>query len=443
MKKIILASASPQRKRLMKLLGLPFVICPSAVKEIHDSRHSCSTLVKTNALLKAQDIARNQSQGIVIGSDTLVTLGKNKIVGKPRTLDEAKKNLYELSRHPSWVYTGVAVIDVTQKRKIVDYEKTKVLMQPLSKKEIDRYYQKMSPLDKAGGFDIEGHGSQFIRRIEGCYFNVVGLPVAKLAQMLKKMGVVTLSLFFLFNVIGCATEYNLATKREETLFYSTEKEVKLGDNIARQFEHEFKFMEDMDQNERVNDMLRKITEVCDRQELVYAIKIIDEDKINAVSLPGGYVYVYRGLLEKITDDDQVAAVIAHEVGHITAKHSVKKIQTLYGFNLLQILSLQTGSGQFAQGMNLAFASVFLAYSREDEFEADRLAIKYLEKAGYRREAAVDALKKLQELEAKEPPRPLSYWRTHPYLSQRIAAANQVVKGSLEFRDYLNLTGEDK
>jgi septum formation protein len=93
---------------------------------------------------------------------------------------------------PHLVYSGVAIIDAHTGHQELGYEKTRVFMTRISDKEIDRYHQLVSPLDKAGGFDIEGKGALFIPRIEGCYFNVVGLPLAKLAEMLKKFGVNTL-----------------------------------------------------------------------------------------------------------------------------------------------------------------------------------------------------------------------------------------------------------
>ena len=95
----------------------------------------------------------------------------------------------ELMEKPHWIYSGLAVIDVKTKKVLVDYEKTKLFMTPLSSQAIDTYYKKVSPLDKAGGFDIEGKGALFIPRIEGCYFNVVGLPLAKLAQMLEQLNI--------------------------------------------------------------------------------------------------------------------------------------------------------------------------------------------------------------------------------------------------------------
>ena len=189
MKRLILASNSPQRKKLLKDLGVQFTVKSSHVKEINTITTTCSALVKHNAVLKGTDVARKINKGIVIAADTLVYGGNKKIIGKPKNLKDAKRILHTLFSKPHWVYTGVAVIDCQTQKMITDYEKTKVFMIPLTDEEIDRYHQNVSPLDKSGGFDIEGKGSVFIHRIEGCYSNVIGLPIAKLAQMLKKMGV--------------------------------------------------------------------------------------------------------------------------------------------------------------------------------------------------------------------------------------------------------------
>ncbi len=443
MRKIVLASASPHRQKLLKLLKISFTVKPSRVKELTRITTTCADLVKKNALLKAKDIAKKTKNGIVIGADTLVYLGGKEIVGKPKNLKQAKRLLKILSHRCSWVYTGLAVIDPQSQKTLVSYEKTKLWMYPMSDREIDRYYQFISPTDKAGGFDVQGKGSLLIRRMEGCYFNVVGLPVAKLAQMLKKFGISILMLFFMIASNGCVTEYNLATQQEETLLIGTEKEVKLGEATAEAFEKEAKLVQDIDVNERVSNILDEIVEVCDRKELVYKIKVVDEDLVNAVSLPGGYIYIYKGLIDKVKSDDELACVIAHEVGHITAKHAVKKLQSLYGYTFLKVLSVQTTNADFSRGVDLAFGSVFLAYSREDEFLADKLGIKYARKAGYNPEGMAGFLKKLGELQEKESPKQFNYWRTHPYISQRISAANQEVTGSLEFKDYLNLIGEDR
>lgn len=189
MPKLILASGSPQRKKLLKNLGVPFTVKVSRAKEIERIQTTCSALVKKNAEIKARAVAKTLKEGVVVGADTLVYGGNKKIIGKPRNLKEAKRILKTLFSKPHWVYTGVAVIDCASGKVLRDYEKTKVYMLPLSDDEIDQYHKKVSPLDKSGGFDIEGRGSVFIHRVEGCYSNVIGLPIAKLAGMLKQFGV--------------------------------------------------------------------------------------------------------------------------------------------------------------------------------------------------------------------------------------------------------------
>jgi septum formation protein len=203
-KQLILASASAQRKNLMKLLRLPFIIKRSNAEEICEIKTNVADLVRENAFIKALDVAEETKRdAIVIGADTVV-YAKGKLVLKPKHLKEAKENLKELMSAPHWVYTGVALIDTTTGKSLVDYEKTKIFMTPLDDKEIDRYHKEVPPMDKAGGFDIEGRGGLFIPRIEGCYFNVVGLPLAKLAQMLKEFGVHALMFAVMFTASGCA-----------------------------------------------------------------------------------------------------------------------------------------------------------------------------------------------------------------------------------------------
>lgn len=189
MKEIILASYSLQRRKLLELVGVPFRVIPSRIKEAKTIRTSCADLVKDNALLKAKWVARLTKDSVVIGADTVVYVGHKTIIGKPKNWQEARRILKILFARPSWVYTGLAIIDVQAKRKIVDFEKTKVFMSALSDEEIETYHKKVHPFDKAGGFDIEGAGGLFIHRIEGCYSNVIGLPLPKLHQMLKKIGI--------------------------------------------------------------------------------------------------------------------------------------------------------------------------------------------------------------------------------------------------------------
>ena len=436
MKKIILASASIQRKNLLKNFGLKFTVYPSKADEETKIRTTCSALVKHNALLKAHDIAMKVTEGVVIGSDTVVYVGNKRILGKPRTLKEASRMLKTLFSSPRWVYTGVAVIDVETDKTIVDYVKTKIFMTRLTDKEIESYHKKVSPFDKAGGFDIEGWGSAFIYRIEGCHSNVIGLPIAKLTAMLKKVGISILSVAMTLSLFGCSTEYNLATKKQEYLLYGTEKEINIGDRVAEKIEAHYTINTNVEENQRVEEILDKIVAVCDRKDILYFIKIIDEDIMNAVSLPGGYIYVFTGLLERVDNDDQLAGVIAHEVGHITARHGVKRAQNQYAALLLTVAGVEAGIGG---GVNLALTSLFHEHAQQDEFESDRLGVKYMKAAGYDPNEMAGFLKKLQEEQEKRGSRQFSYWKTHPNLARRISVINAEAAGQMDFRDYLNIT----
>jgi septum formation protein len=439
---IILASRSPHRRKLLKQVGFKFRAISSRAHESSNLAKGCAHLVKVNALAKAQEVASRVKKGLVIGADTVVYTSDKKLIGKPRHPQEAKKNLKMLSQKPQWLYSGVAIIDARTKKTAVDFEKTKVFMTPLTNQEIDTYYRHTPGEDKAGGFDIEGRGAFFIRRIEGCYSNVVGLPLAKLRMMLKQFGVHVLFLFFCFSFFGCVTtEYNMATEQQETLLFGTEKEIAMGSALTQYIDKENEINTDIDVNERVSQIAKRLQEVCDRKELLYSVQVINKDEVNAFALPGGYIYVYKGLLDKVDNDDQLAGVIAHEFGHITAKHAMKRLQASYAYTILQVLSATTGNAQMIPGIDLAFASILTGYAREDEFQADRLSVKYMEKAGYNPQEMVKFLEKLQAINAKEPIRRYSYWRTHPFTSQRTAAVRQEITGEITFRDYIRLTEE--
>ena len=188
MRTIVLASKSKARKAVLKQAGIKFKCAFSRVKERRVLKKRCADLVIENALLKALDVASRFKKGIIIGADTVVLAG-NKIIGKPKSMKDAVKTLKTLSRKPQWVYTGLAIFDIDNNKIYKDYEKTKIYMYRMGEREIKNYFKNTSPFDKAGSFDIQGKGALFIDRIEGCFYNVVGLPLAKLAKLLKKAGV--------------------------------------------------------------------------------------------------------------------------------------------------------------------------------------------------------------------------------------------------------------
>lgn len=186
--KIVLASTSPRRFRLLKNLGLKINVIRSRVRESKFSADNPVKLAKTLALAKAQDVARSIGEGLVVGADTIVVL-RGKILGKPRDEREAKTMLKELSGRTHEVITGIAVVEASTGRKTVDCVRTKVKFRRLMEREISSYVASGEPLDKAGAYGIQGRAGVFVEKIEGCYYNVVGLPLARLAEILKDYGV--------------------------------------------------------------------------------------------------------------------------------------------------------------------------------------------------------------------------------------------------------------
>ncbi|MBN2119902.1 MAG: M48 family metalloprotease [Candidatus Omnitrophica bacterium] len=241
---------------------------------------------------------------------------------------------------------------------------------------------------------------------------------------------------------GCiTTEYNTATHQQDIFFYSTEKEVNLGRNVSKSVENKLPIFKDPRITNKIFEIGRMVSDVCDRKEINYYFGVIDEkDEINAASLPGGYIYVYRGLLDMLDNDDQIAFVLAHEIGHIVARHHIKKLQAALGYNFLLLAASQvpsSGNISGAQGVDLIFATIMSEYSQEDELLADELAVKYTEKAGFDPKEGINVLNKLREKNREEKPRPISYFRTHPYISQRIRSIKQLLGLPLEFQDIIN------
>lgn len=439
MRNIYLASDSKARRELLRVFGLKFKVLPTGIKEKRRAINlSYATLVKQNALKKARDVAAMVKKGIIIAADTIVVQGKN-IFGKPESLKDARRMLKQLSRRPQWVYTGIAIIDKDTNKILMDYEKTKVYVDKVTDEEIDNYFTYVSPLDKAGSFDIQGKGAFFIRRIEGCFYNVVGLPLRKLYLMLKELGLKILIVAFCIFLAGCSTEYNVVTGKEETFYYTTDKEVQMGEAIAREVEKEYKLVDDPLIQKRVEDIGQKIAVVCDRKEIDYHFKVLEDEEINAFALPGGFIYVNKGLIDKVANDDELASVLAHEVGHIVARHSIKKLQAIMSYSLLRILAASIPrTAQVGNAADIAFTEIILGYGRDDELLADQLGSRYAKLAGYDPHGMIAFLEKLQEINKRKPLKPKSYFKTHPYVPDRIRVVKQELGESIDFTDYINI-----
>ncbi len=250
-----------------------------------------------------------------------------------------------------------------------------------------------------------------------------------------------LSTIYLLSTIlfGCATEYNITTQRKEFIYYDTEKEVRIGKSIAKEIEKKYKLLDDPLLIQRVTSIGKRVAEVCDRRDLDYEFHILDKDEINAFALPGGFIYCYKGLFEKIDSDDELACLLGHEIAHITAKHAIKKLQAVVGYTLIRVITgVIPETAQVGKGLDIAFEQILSGFSREDELFADRLGVRYAKKAGYSPYSMIDFLERLHRIELKKPPRPKSYLKTHPYIPDRIRTVKEEIGERIDFTDYINI-----
>lgn len=187
---LVLASASPRRADLLRQAGLEFTVIKPLVNEELPAGEQPEKMVIKLARRKALDVIGRLECGHVLGADTIVVCGGVKL-GKPADDEEARRMLGLLSGNVHDVYTGLALYDVTGGDFQTGFSRTRVWMKPLEQAYINRYVESGEPLDKAGAYGIQGRGAVFIDRIEGCYFNVVGLPLSLLFELLIRMKVPT------------------------------------------------------------------------------------------------------------------------------------------------------------------------------------------------------------------------------------------------------------
>ncbi len=184
---IILASKSPRRKRLLQQLNLNFQVISVEIAEERKGKESPASMVKRLAREKLVTAKKSVKKGIIITADTIVVLN-NEVIGKPFNRIDAKKILKKLSNKTHIVYTGFAVYNSENEKTIIDFEKTDVTFRKLSSREIEDYIKTGSPMDKAGAYGIQDDfGAVFVKKINGDYYNVVGLPIAKLYTNLLKV----------------------------------------------------------------------------------------------------------------------------------------------------------------------------------------------------------------------------------------------------------------
>ncbi len=185
---IILASNSPRRRELLSQIGLSFSTDPSDVDELVKAGESLESYAVRVALDKARVAAARTESGIIIAADTIVVLD-DRILGKPDDSRDAERMLSLLSNRMHVVITGLVIIDAAEGKTVTGTSLTRVWFRHLSQDEIASYVQSGEPLDKAGAYGIQGKGALFVKKIEGCYFNVVGLPLYLLGELLRNFSI--------------------------------------------------------------------------------------------------------------------------------------------------------------------------------------------------------------------------------------------------------------
>ena len=189
MRRIVLASASPRRKELLRqLIGDNFEICVSSYDEAPQPGLDATELVLHHSLFKARDVVGKYDSGIIISADTVV-LCEGQVLGKPHSPEKAKEMLDSISGKVVQAITGMTVLDIDSENEVSVSETTDVKMKDMSLDEIASYVRSGEPMDKAGAFAIQGKGAILVENIRGDFFNVVGLPLFRLGMILEDMGV--------------------------------------------------------------------------------------------------------------------------------------------------------------------------------------------------------------------------------------------------------------
>jgi predicted Zn-dependent protease len=223
---------------------------------------------------------------------------------------------------------------------------------------------------------------------------------------------------------GCAV--NPVTGQEELMFFSPSEDVKIGRAYAPQIEAALDGRIDDENLQRYVDRVgQRIARVCHRPDLAYHFTAVEQKGANALAVPGGYIYITRGLLEELETEAQLAAVLAHEVGHVVARDSMAAVSRQIGMTAL-VAAVQVGGApaQATRGAGFIAAMLTLQYSRDDEHDADMTGLSYMVRAGYDPNGMVETMRTLEELQTV---RPVEFFSTHPnpenrfaYIEERIA-----------------------
>ncbi len=180
---LVLASQSPRRKELLAVLGIPFSVIPAAIVESPAEGESPEAFVVRVAREKCMEVASRVSHSVILSADTVVAIG-NEILGKPADENEAVGMLRKLSGRDHWVYTAVCIVNQAKNETVEGLDRTRVWFKTLTEEQILDYVRRENVFDKAGAYAIQGYAGVYIPKIEGNYFNVMGLPLPLVHELL-------------------------------------------------------------------------------------------------------------------------------------------------------------------------------------------------------------------------------------------------------------------
>ncbi|MFC1556841.1 M48 family metallopeptidase [candidate division KSB1 bacterium] len=223
--------------------------------------------------------------------------------------------------------------------------------------------------------------------------------------------------------------------------FSTQQEISMGENFAREIESQSDILNDEEWNEYIDDIGQRIAAVCDRPDLTYHFSIIEDDStVNAFAVPGGFIYIYTGLILRAENEAEIAGVLAHEVGHVVGKHSMKRLTQVYGLQFALSIALGQNPNQLASlGAEFLAGGLIMNYGRDNEFESDYYGVKYIHMLGYDPNGFKTFLEKLAAMhgDADESNLLEKMMSTHPDPNDRVARAEQIIAELPENEKRLN------
>ncbi len=222
----------------------------------------------------------------------------------------------------------------------------------------------------------------------------------------------------MLSLLSCAR--NPVTLERELMFFGDEKEIKIGEKADKEVIKKYGYYPDKNLQQYIDSVGQKLARICDRNYLTYHFKVVDLPVLNAFALPGGFIYITRGLVGFLNSEAELAGVLGHEIGHVVERDGINQLSKIMTYRALSLVALAKApqSLEYLAISNLLFTSIFQGYSRQKEFRADMFAVKYMYKAGYDPRELIKFMRRM----LKKHPGPIGYevyLASHPNMAERV------------------------